>query len=114
MNVKGSKWSEYKVRRRRAVRSLIATTNRLERTALFDHEIKEVEDLKDALNFVQSQDFNKLANHVKCPICGSDDITYADADNVCFYGYNDEERGKIENLGISHCDNCGFYSIEGW
>lgn len=114
MNVKGSTWSEYKVRRRRAVRSLIATINKLKRTALFEHELKEVKDLEDALDFVKSQDFNKLVKHVKCPICGSNKITYADAENVCFNGYNDEELGKLEILVISRCENCGFYAIEGW
>ena len=113
--LKGSKWSKFKLLRRRVMRNLIAWKNKEKLEAVFPEDYQKVNDLTDAIHFLDSLEYGEFYD--KCPMCGEADLTIGKAEPVCFNAIRDEDKyrlGKIEGLEIQYCYNCGWYAIRGW
>lgn len=112
---KGAKWSKYKVRRRSALRFLVALYNKKkqESVAIFEEDKKELEGIRDVIDLLQAIDYNNSdwSYKNKCPICGSDKVIYCPIEPCCFDSV-DHKLGQIEGLIINHCEDCGFTNIE--
>ena len=75
--LKGSKWSKFKLLRRRVMRNLIAWKNKEKLEAVFPEDYQKVNDLTDAIHFLDSLEYGEFYD--KCPMCGEADLTIGKA-----------------------------------
>jgi len=114
VNTVGGNWSIFKRNRRQVLRFLVGEYNRAYHEAVFEEDFKRAEEYKKSVDFIKSMDYDKYNEKQICPICGSDKYMYGQVNDVLFFGFNDKELGKFENLTILKCQDCGFYSIHDW
>ena len=115
MTVKGVSWKPWKLKRRRCVRELVALRNKENREAVFEEDFERVKTLDTAIDLIRNTEYDKF--HKVCPVCGEPTIAQAETGPVCFYGVGEADKnavGKIENLDIQLCYNCGWSSIDGY
>jgi len=86
----------------------VKSYNTKNEVAVFDEEIEEVAKFKQLKEFLEGVSDTRF---IKCPFCKSENIIEGCCDAVAFYGKEDVYRGKIEDIIVTRCDDCGYTNV---
>ena len=103
-------WSEVAKKRAKISRFLTEQMNMRKLSAVYDYEKEEVEQYKEAINFLYELDMSKIFFN-QCPHCKKE-FVYDEKVSIRKHKGDARNKGKYLRFRIVHCPRCGYTTIK--